>query len=238
MSTTTASPRTTAERRDLRRFWRLMIAIMLPIGPLGVVISRGLMPYWTNDEERVIAEKIAAHTDVMNALSWVMLVAFPPLLLGVLVLGYVTRRGAPVLATLGAGLSFLAYSGWTVAGNSDFTALTMFQDGFDVDTVYRVVHASYEHPLSVVTGAFWVIGHIVGMILLGIALYRSRVVPRWVGVALAVSQPIHLISAIIVPSRLLDVTLGWGLTTLGFLMVSIEIARTPDDSWDLPPVRS
>jgi multisubunit Na+/H+ antiporter MnhB subunit len=238
MTTTTASPQATVERRDLRRFWRLLIAIALPIGPLGVTIMRGFLPYWTSDDSQVITEKIAAHQDVMNALSWVMLICFPPLLLGMLVLGYVARRGAPVLATLGAGLSFVAYANSGAAGNSDYTALTMFRDGFDVATVHRVVEASYAHPISTVSGMFWVIGHIVGMILLGIALYRSRVVPRWVGVALAVSQPIHLISAIIVPSRLLDVTLGWGLTTLGFLMVSIAIARTPDDAWDLPPVRS
>jgi Domain of unknown function (DUF4386) len=240
MTTTTAGARKVTVRReprDLRRFWRLLIAIALPIGPLGVTVARGIMPYWTNDDGRTIVEKSAAHPDLLNASAWLMLVLFPPLLLGMLVLGYVARRGAPVLATVGAGLSFLAYADWGVAGDSDYTVLTMHDAGFDVDTIYRVVDAGYAHPVATVSGLGWVAGHILGMILLGIALYRARVVARWVGIALAVSQPIHLISAIIVPSRLLDVTLGWGLTTVGFVMVSVAIARMPDDEWDLRPVR-
>jgi Domain of unknown function (DUF4386) len=222
------------EPRDLRRFWRLLIAVVLPIGPLGGT-ARGIMPYWTTDDGRTIVEKSAAHPDVLNATAWMMLVLFPSLLLGMLVLGYVARHGAPVLATVGAALSFLAYADWGVAGDSDYTVLTMHNAGFDVDTINRVVDAAYAHPVAAVSGFGWVVGHILGMILLGIALNRARVVPRWVGIALAVSQPIHLVSAIILPSRLLDVTLGWGLTTVGFVMASWAIARMPDDEWDPPP---
>jgi hypothetical protein len=50
-----------------------------------------------------------------------------------------------------------------------------------------------------------------------------------------VSQPIHLVAAIIVPSRLLDVTLGWGMTTVGFALVSLALLRMDDDDFDLPP---
>jgi hypothetical protein len=73
------------------------------------------------------------------------------------------------------------------------------------------------------------------MVLLGIALAKSGVVARWVGAALAVSQPIHLVSAIILPSKLLDVTLGWGLTAVGFALVSVAVLRMSDDGFDLPP---
>jgi hypothetical protein len=66
---------------------------------------------------------------------------------------------------------------------------------------------------------------------------RAGVVPLWAGVAIAVSQPFHLVSAVIVPSRLMDLTLGWGLTTIGFAMVALAVLRTPDDAWDLPPAR-
>jgi multisubunit Na+/H+ antiporter MnhB subunit len=73
------------------------------------------------------------------------------------------------------------------------------------------------------------------MVLLGIALLRARAVPRWVAIALMVSQPMHLVSAVILPSRLLDVTLGWGLTTIAFAAVAVTILRTRNDDWDLPP---
>ena len=67
---------------------------------------------------------------------------------------------------------------------------------------------------------------------LGIALAKSGVVARWVGAALAVSQPIQLVSAIILPSKLLDVTLGWGLTAVGFALVSVAVLRMSDDEFD------
>ncbi|MFQ4149458.1 hypothetical protein AAGW05_12295 [Arthrobacter sp. LAPM80] len=87
-----------------------------------------------------------------------------------------------------------------------------------------------------VAGLIWLAGHIVGLILIGVALGCAGIVKWWVAIALMVSQPLHFIAAVVIPSRLLDVTLGWGLTTLASLMVSMAILRTSNDDWDLPPV--
>ena len=86
-----------------------------------------------------------------------------------------------------------------------------------------------------VTGLFWVAGHILGAVLLAVALHRAKVLPLWGALLMALSQPMHLVAAVIVPSRLLDVTLGWGLTTLTCALVSVWIFRTRNDDWDLPP---
>lgn len=218
-----------ARTRDLRRFWRISIALMLPLGPLGVTVVRGIMPYWTSDDPSTVVAKALDHLDVMEAMAWVGLVFTAPLLLAMLVLGYVARRGAPVLATLGAVLSFLAYANWGAAGNPDYLMLVLGEAGYDAPEVVRILSLGDGHALAAVSGFGWVIGHIVGMILLAVALGKARVIPTWAATALAVSQPIHLISAIILPSRLLDVTLGWGLTTLAFVLVSVAILRMTDD---------
>ncbi|MDD0858537.1 hypothetical protein NHF46_13645 [Arthrobacter alpinus] len=47
-STHTAAPPV----RDLRRFWRIGAAVLIPLGPLGVTIGRGIMPYWTDQSPR------------------------------------------------------------------------------------------------------------------------------------------------------------------------------------------
>lgn len=226
MTTTIAREAATRrEPRDLHRFWRLLIAVVLPIGPLGVTVTRGIMPYWTSDDTRTMVDRSVAQPDLLTTMSWLALVFTPPLMLAMLVLGYVARRGAPVLATLGAGISFVSYANWSSGGLGDQDVLTLHQAGFDAAAIQRAVEASYEHPVAMVASLGWVIGHILGMILLGLALYRSRVVPRWVGVAIVACQPIHLIGAVIVPSRLLDVTLGWGLATVAFAMVSRAVVR-------------
>jgi len=43
------------------------------------------------------------------------------------------------------------------------------------------------------------------------------------------------VSAVILPSRLLDVTLGWGLTAGCCAMVGVAVLRMRDDDFDLPP---
>ncbi|MPZ94761.1 MAG: hypothetical protein GEU96_07540 [Propionibacteriales bacterium] len=172
----------------------------------------------------------------MNAIAWIAMIFTPPLLFSMLVLGYVARRGAPVLATVGAAMSFVAYANWGAAGNVDYLTYIMGREGYSVAEITSLVDATYDHPVAMISSIGWVIGHILGMILLGIALARSGVVARWVGVVLAVSQPVHLVAAVIVPSRPLDVLGGWGLTTLGFVMVSVAIWRMSDDEFDARPL--
>ena len=235
MTVMTAPAPTATPVRDLRTFWRVLIAVALPIGPLLVTILRGVMPYWTNDDTPTIIAKSLAHPDAMNTMAWISLFLMPPLVISMLAIGYVARRGAPVLATIGATISFLAYVNWSVAGNTDLMVHTAGQKGIDPDTINRFIDATQNNAIAGISTFGWVIGHILGMVLLGIALLRARAVPRWVAIALMVSQPMHLVSAVIVPSRLLDVTLGWGLTTVAFTAVAVVILRTRNDDWDLPP---
>lgn len=226
---------TTAPPRDLRRFWRIGIALALPIGPLGVTVLRGILPYWTSDSEATIVAKALAHLDTMNAIGWVSMVMMPPLLFGMLMLGYLARRGAPVLATIGSGISFIAYANWGAAGNPDYLVMIMGRNGYSVEAITLLVHQTAAHPIAAVSGVGWVVGHILGMVLLGIALVRAGVLSRWAGALLIASQPVHFISAVVVPSRLLDVTLGWGATTVGIALVSLALLRMTDDEFDLPP---
>ena len=52
--------------RDLRPFWRVALAIALPIGPLLVTVARAVMPYWTSDDPTTVVAKVAAAPDMMN----------------------------------------------------------------------------------------------------------------------------------------------------------------------------
>jgi hypothetical protein len=237
-ATTAPAPLATAHRvRDLRTLWRVLIAVALPVGPLLVVITRWIMPYWTTDDGPTMISKSLAHLDRLNTMAWLALFAIPALVISMLAIGYVARRGAPVLATIGAGLSFLAYVNWSAAGNSDFLVLTTGQAGVDPATINKVLDAtSNHHAVAAISGFGWVIGHILGTVLLGIALMRAKKIPTLAGIAMIVSQPVHLIAAIIVPSRILDVVAGWGLTTVAFTFVAVAILRTRNDDWDLPPV--
>jgi hypothetical protein len=79
----------------------------------------------------------------------------------------------------------------------------------------------------------FVLGHVIGTVLLGLALLRSRTVPGWAAIVTAVAQPLHFVALVIVGSRELDFA-AWTLNAVAFAVVAFAIVRTPDDEWDLP----
>jgi len=226
----------TERGRGWRPFWRWTAAIVLPIGPLSILVLRTMLPYWTDDPPEKIAAAVIDNPGLMEFIGWAGLLAAPAMLLGALTLGYVARRGAPLLATLGSALTFIAFANWSAAGNLDLLTQTMADAGYDVADVVSLGNAMSESAIGSFTGGFWVVGHILGMVLLGVALGRAHVVNWWVAGALIVSQPMHLVAAVILPSRWLDATAGWGFTTLAFIVVAVVIARMPDEQWDPWPV--
>jgi hypothetical protein len=84
---------------------------------------------------------------------------------------------------------------------------------------------------SVSIGLF-VIGHIVGAVLAGLALRDS--IPAYGWIALTVSQPAHFVCFVILQNSVLD-ALAWGLTAFAFVVCAVVVLRTPDDEWDLAP---
>lgn len=224
----------TAAVRDPRTFWRVAVALALPVGPLLVTTARAIMPYWTDQDTATIVAGIAAHPGTMAVLNWVGLAIVPFMLITVLGLGWVARRGAPVLAAVGAISGFFAYGMWGSTGSSDYLLWVMSAHGYSLDAMVALSEQTANTPMAMVAGFFWVFTHILAMVVAAIALHRARVLPFWAAAALAMSQPVHLVSAVIVPSRWLDVFGGWGLTTLICGYVSLRVLRMRNGDWDLP----
>ncbi len=237
VSTDTTDGTTERAPSDLRALWRLLLAIALPLGPLGIVATRAVMPYWTNDDADTAVGLMVAEPGRTLAMQWIFFFAFPLLLMSVVGVAFVVRRGAPRLAMVGGLLTFASCALVGAVGSSDGVAHAMAEAGYDQGAIINVVEAMNAQPTAVAGTIVFVLGHIIGFVTLGVAVARSRVAPAWVGVMIAVSQPIHLVSAIILPSRLLDVLAGWGFTTIGFALVSLAVLRTPVDELDLPPSR-
>jgi hypothetical protein len=91
---------------------------------------------------------------------------------------------------------------------------------------------SYDtlHPVVLVAGVVFVVGHVVGTVLLGCALLRVDAVPRAAALAVLVSQPLHFVAAVILGSHALDLV-GWGLNAAGFVAIALLVIRLSDDEW-------
>ena len=170
-----------------------------------------------------------------DLLLWLGFLAPGLLLLATVIAGHLARRGAPVLATVATTINALAFglmSGAVASG--DLITVAGGRAGVDPATILTITDAIENSPITGTALGIWVPGHILGMVLLAVALRRARVLPRWAAVVLGVSQPIHFLAFVVLDNQYVDALAGWGFTAVGFAAVAVALLRTRDDDWDLP----
>jgi hypothetical protein len=206
MTTTTLLP------ADARLRARAAVAVAA-VGPLAVAALRGLLPYDTVDDNATIVAKVAAHPGAETAVLWLSGLALVTLPLAVLVVNGAAMRARPVLGTVAAVIAWVGFSGLAYLVTQDQVARAGFAAGLPTDATAALMSAIDQSALASTATALFVTGHILGVVLLGLALWR--VIPRWAALALIVSQPFHFVVAVIVPNHALD-ALAWVLTAVGF----------------------
>jgi hypothetical protein len=102
---------------------------------------------------------------------------------------------APRLTLAGGAVSFAAWmAGLYSLGASDLLYDHAAQSP-DRASAVSLVHAVTGDAAFVIPEILFIVGHMLGMLLLGIALWRSRAVPRWaaalVGLASLAQVPVH-----------------------------------------------
>jgi len=220
MTTSTTSTPTTPTQATRARWLRAAVVIA-PVGPLAIAILRGILPYDTTDDTLTIAEKAAANPMAQSAVVWLTYVALLTLPLGVLIASGLAVRARPMLGGVAAVLSWVGFTSLFFVVGADQLVLAGSEAGVPAQTIAALGTAA--HPSAAVAELVFVAGHILGAVLLGIALWR--VIPRWAAVALIVSQPLHLVFAVVVPNHALD-ALAWTLTAVGFAAAAVVLART------------
>ncbi len=218
---------------DVRRATRLLAAVVIPVGPAAVAILRYVLPYQTKDSTASAVAAIRAETGTQSAVVWLGLVAILTLVPGVLWVGRLTRRRAPRLTAAALVLLVPGYISLSLLVGTDAALYFAATHGLSPAVMAQMYDGL--HPIMGVGEGLFVVGHVLGTILLGAALWRTRAVPVWAAVLVVLSQPVHFTAAIIVGSHPLDL-LGWGMNAIGFAAASVAVLHTRDDDWDLGPV--
>jgi hypothetical protein len=222
---------------DVRRTWRLLLGVTAPVAAIFIAVLRFLLPFSTPDDPRSAFLAIVDSPGFNRWQIWVGLVVLPVTISGVMAVVWVTRRRLPVLTTVAGLLCVLGYTALVAGGSPANVLALLVSDGqLDLETGYQL--ASRADALATPTTAIsiFVLGHLLGTLLLGIALWRSRAVPAWIGIALAVSQPVHLVAAM-TGNHPLDL-FAWGTTAFGFGAAGLVLLRMDDDEFDLPPAQA
>lgn len=230
--TLTRTPATSAQpRADTRTLRRTAAAIALPLGPVFVAVLRGVLPYYTADTSTQMLDHTAAATGRMDTVLWLGLAAALTLVPSALAAARLAQRRAPILALIGVVLLVAGYLALPIVNND---ALVRVAAEPDRSVGVRLLDSANSLGPVIAAGVIFVVGHIVGLILIGAALWRARAIPAWAAIVLIASQPLHLVFAVIVPNHLLDAG-AWSLTALGLLVAALRVLRTSDDDWDLGP---
>lgn len=212
--------------KDTRRFDRVLAAVLMPIGPAAVAVLRFIYPYGP------VGDESARDPAVYQVILWLSLVAVFTLVPGVYAAVRLVRRYSPRLTAWVAGLLIPAYLSLGALGLTDAVGLVGDRTGLDPKTTNALADQLGALPTVNIYFAAFILGHIVGTVLLGILCFRARLMPRGIAVLLAVSQPLHL-TADLLQNHWLDL-FAWGLTAVGMVFLARRVLRTPNDAWELP----
>jgi membrane protein implicated in regulation of membrane protease activity len=209
----------------------LAVAAPLPMLAMGTVYLLTDVP-----GDGPFADVLAAahrQTSTLVAMSWVQLVFSALLVPAVLAVAVVTRRRAPRLTAAGVVLTVPGFALGIGNGAGDTgLALTTVRHHLDPAAMTALDDAWQQDPVVAVCGLLFIIGIVIGLLLLGTALARSGAVPAWFGVALALGgvthpfMPTHVLAAV-----------GLYVAAVGFAGASLALLRTSDDGLAPAPER-
>jgi hypothetical protein len=219
---------------DDRTVSRWFGAMSLVIGGAAVTVGSLFEVTGDDDSARTALGKIAAHQTDQRGLIVTDMVAVL-MLPAMLYLMRLARKGSPRLALSGG---VLAFAGWLAGllglGASDVIFYHAARADDHAAAVSLLTAVTHDAATSVLLGVF-LVGHLLGMLILGVALWRSRAVPLWGAVLVGLAPIGHLFvhSAGRVPNAV-----AYALMTAGMGAAALSLLRIANEEWDLPSVAS
>src|SRR5215472_6214903 len=180
-----------------RKLHRAFFALCIVLAPLILSAWFALCPTGVGDPAcpdqarslAVFAVFRSTNPQLMQVFLFLSLVVPYVYTLSYIGLGLLAMKRSPWLATLGIACGFAAGIVWAAIADSITMLDSMAQISLNPLFV-TVEHHYYSTWLVLAFGAAWVIGHQIGYVLLGIALLRTRIIPRWAAWLIIVSAPI------------------------------------------------
>ncbi len=179
------------------RFFNMVLAACLLLAPLMLAAWFGLCPQYGNPQCPTSADPLAGVgafrtanstlTGVFLTLGVIAPYIYPLSYIG---LGIVALDRSWKLATAGMLLGWLGSVPWGAIGLAMFIYNDLAQLGNDTAALTLLTDMYRHWQIFFIVAAGWVIGHQLAYVLLGIALWRVRAIPKWASFLLIVSGPL------------------------------------------------
>ena len=220
--------------RDVRRFQRYAAAVIMLVPATSVAVGR---LFQTDDSNtRAALDLIAANPDrqfYFAVFGYIGLLTVVPAFLAA---ARLSRRRRPVLTTVALAVNLTAYLGSFAMGAIDNLYLLgglLPADQRDVAAI--IIDQMWSTGVAGFSTSLFVLGHIIGAILMGLALRGSIPTLGWL--AMLLTTPAHVVAFVVLQMPVVDMA-AWLLMTISFAYCAAVIIKTPDDEWDLPPIGS
>jgi hypothetical protein len=206
-----------------RRVAGILAAACLIAGPVAALIVRFASPAATTTESvaREVADA-AAHpgrTDavlIANGFIWLMV---PAALAAV----WLAWRRAPGLSLAAGVFSMAGWIGIVALATMDALIAEAGHGAYDRAQAVALTDGWSNGGLMNAYTTLFVVGHVVGTVLLGAALWRARVIPRWAAAFVGVSMPLHLM-AFVSSLESLDIA-AYAMLLIGFGACAVRILQ-------------
>lgn len=220
--------------RDVRGFWRFLLAVVAPVPMLAQAIGTLVSPADAGAAFPETVAAAAADQQAFTATQWLNAVFVIGLIPATVAVAWAARRGAPRLATIGAVVALTGFlSGFGLLPDDHALALATTREALDLQAMTRLDGALWAMPVSGLASLLFIVGLTIGLALLGTALWRSRVAPAWTGIALIAGAVTHPF----LPGAALAAT-GLAVGAVGFAGATVALLRLRNEEFDLPPVRA
>jgi hypothetical protein len=206
-----------------RTMIRAILAVSIVGGPLGYLIGGALSPAINGTSHDSIVASAASHApNTVHMLAFVLASYLLPI--GVLGLAYLAYPATPRLAAIGGIIGMV---GWL-----PFSALTALDDATNAmahmpdPTSYGPLRDRFmASPVMLGYLLVYIVAHLVAYVLLGIALRRGRIIPRWAAWSMIVSSPLTVLAFALPASPRLIGAIALSLLVLGSIPAARRIAR-------------
>lgn len=218
--------------RDSRNFGRTLAGIGLIAGPTLFLIATLVSPAWSDDTAAYleeVADNEAAH--VVSGL--IFLLGALLLIAGMFGVIRLFRERRVNLGQIAAGMIIIGVIASTSFYAIGVTEIAMVDSAADRDEMVALSERAEESAGAVVIILLFLIGIVLGSLLLAFALWRRRVVPPWVPAVLVVSTVLSFFS-----SSQVMAAISFALLAAAFGAIGLRILSLSDEEWErweLPP---
>jgi hypothetical protein len=218
--------------RDARTFQRYAAAVILPIPASCVAIGR---LFQTDDSDtRRALDLIAANPDRQFTFALLGFIGLFCVVPAFLAAASLSRRRRPVLTTVALAVNLVGYLGaFAMPAIDNLYLIGASLPPEQRDAAAAVIDKMWSSGLPGISTSCFVLGHITGAILMGLALRGSIPTVGWL--AMLLTTPVHVLAFVVLQMPALDLA-AWLLMTLAFVCCAIKIVQTTNDEWDLPPL--